>query len=120
MNARLWDFDVDGTTLKANHFAWLGSSISRVNGAPLGVALGCAIYKRFRKLGSLVPVRDTRVLHVRLESRAQLWKLLGIAVAQRYSRLRHPSRVEVPYPHHLEGSRCTNSGKLQIGYGMNL
>jgi len=31
MNARLWDFDVDGTTLKANHFAWLDSSISRVN-----------------------------------------------------------------------------------------
>jgi hypothetical protein len=25
MNARLWDFDVDGTTLKANPFVWLGS-----------------------------------------------------------------------------------------------
>ena len=47
----------------------------------LAGTLGCVIYKRSRKLGLLVPVRDTRVLRVRLEGRAQLWKLLGIAVA---------------------------------------
>jgi DNA-binding transcriptional ArsR family regulator len=42
--------------------------------------LGCAIYKQFRKLGWLVPVRDTRVVRVTLEGRAQVWKLLRIAV----------------------------------------
>jgi DNA-binding transcriptional ArsR family regulator len=46
----------------------------------LAGTLGCAIYKGFRKLGWLVPVRDTRALRVTLEGRAQLWKLLGIAV----------------------------------------
>ena len=33
MNARLWDFDVDASNLKANHCAWLDSAISRVNGS---------------------------------------------------------------------------------------
>ena len=42
--------------------------------------LGCAIYNRFRELGWLVPVRDTRVVRVTLEGRVQVWKLLGIAV----------------------------------------
>jgi hypothetical protein len=31
MNAHLWDFDVDGTTLKESHLAWLDDAIDRVN-----------------------------------------------------------------------------------------
>jgi len=46
----------------------------------LAGTLGCAIYKRFRKLGWLVPVRNTRVVRVTMEGRAQVWKLLGIVV----------------------------------------
>lgn len=46
----------------------------------LAGTLGCAIYKRFRELGWLIPVRDTRVVRVTLEGRTQVWKLLGIAV----------------------------------------
>lgn len=46
----------------------------------LAGTLGCTIYKRFRELGWLIPVRDTRVVRVTLEGRTQLWKLLGIAV----------------------------------------
>ena len=42
--------------------------------------LGCALYKRFRELGWLVPIRDTRVVRVTLDGRRQLWKVLGIAV----------------------------------------
>jgi hypothetical protein len=42
--------------------------------------LGCAIYKRFRELGWLIPIRDTRAVRVTLEGRTQVWKLLGIAV----------------------------------------
>jgi DNA-binding transcriptional ArsR family regulator len=42
--------------------------------------LGCAIYKRFRKLGWLIPIRDTRMVRVTLEGRTQVWRLLGIAV----------------------------------------
>jgi DNA-binding transcriptional ArsR family regulator len=44
-------------------------------------ALGCAMYKRFRELRWLLPVRDTRVLRITLEGRAQFWKLLRIPVA---------------------------------------
>jgi DNA-binding transcriptional ArsR family regulator len=46
----------------------------------LAGTLGCAIYKQFRKIGWLVPVRDTRVVRVTLEGRVQVWKLFGIAV----------------------------------------
>jgi hypothetical protein len=46
----------------------------------LARTLGCAIYKRFRELGWLVPVRDTRGVRVTLEGRTQVSKLLGIAV----------------------------------------
>jgi DNA-binding transcriptional ArsR family regulator len=46
----------------------------------LAGTLGCAIYKRFRELGWLTPVGDTRVVRVTLEGRTQLWKLLGIAL----------------------------------------
>jgi DNA-binding transcriptional ArsR family regulator len=46
----------------------------------LAGTLGCAIYKRFRELGWLIPVRDTRAVRVSLEGRTQVWKLLGIAV----------------------------------------
>lgn len=46
----------------------------------LAGTLGCAIYKRFRELGWLIPVRATRVLRVTLEGRTQISKLLGIAV----------------------------------------
>jgi len=46
----------------------------------LAGTLGCAIYKRFRKLGWLVPVRNTRGVRVTMEGRAQVWKLLGIVV----------------------------------------
>jgi hypothetical protein len=46
----------------------------------LAGTLGCAIYKRFRELGWLIPIRDTRVIRVTLEGRRQVWKLLGIAV----------------------------------------
>jgi DNA-binding transcriptional ArsR family regulator len=42
-------------------------------------ALGCAIFDRFRELGWLIPVRDTRVVRVTLEGRTQVWRLLGIA-----------------------------------------
>ena len=47
----------------------------------LAGTLGCSIYERFRELGWLVPVRNTRVVRVTLEGQAQLWKLLAIAVA---------------------------------------
>jgi DNA-binding transcriptional ArsR family regulator len=41
-------------------------------------ALGCAMYKRFRELGWVAPVRDTRLLRVTLEGQARLWELLRI------------------------------------------
>jgi len=47
----------------------------------LAGTLGCSIYERFRELGWLVAVRNTRVVRVTLEGQAQLWKLLAIAVA---------------------------------------
>jgi hypothetical protein len=31
MNARLWDFDIDGIILKENHLTWLDDAIDRVN-----------------------------------------------------------------------------------------
>jgi DNA-binding transcriptional ArsR family regulator len=43
-------------------------------------ALGCAMYKRFREMGWVLPVRDTRVLRVTVEGRARFWKLLRIPV----------------------------------------
>jgi DNA-binding transcriptional ArsR family regulator len=43
--------------------------------------LGCAMYKRFRELRWLLPVRDTRVLRITLEGRARFWKLLRIPLA---------------------------------------
>jgi DNA-binding transcriptional ArsR family regulator len=46
----------------------------------LAGTLGCALYKRFRELGWLIPIRDTRVVRVTMDGRTQLWKLLGIAV----------------------------------------
>ena len=46
----------------------------------LAGTLGCALYKRFRELGWLMPIRDTRVVRVTTEGRTQVWKLLGIAV----------------------------------------
>jgi DNA-binding transcriptional ArsR family regulator len=46
----------------------------------LAGTLGCSIYKRFRELGWLAPVRDTRGVRVTLEGRKQVSKLLGIAV----------------------------------------
>jgi DNA-binding transcriptional ArsR family regulator len=49
-------------------------------GHHLAGTLGCAIYKRFRELGWLIPIRDTRVVRVTLEGRTRVWRLLGIAV----------------------------------------
>jgi DNA-binding transcriptional ArsR family regulator len=46
----------------------------------LAGTLGCAIYKRFRELGWLISVRDTRIVRVTLEGQSQLWKMLGIVV----------------------------------------
>jgi DNA-binding transcriptional ArsR family regulator len=46
----------------------------------LAGTLGCSIFKRFRELGWLIPVRDTRVVRVTLEGQSQLWKMLGIVV----------------------------------------
>jgi len=46
----------------------------------LAGTLGCAIYTRFRELGWLIPLRDTRVVRVTLQGRTQVWKWLGIAV----------------------------------------
>jgi DNA-binding transcriptional ArsR family regulator len=46
----------------------------------LAGTVGCAIYKRFRELGWLIPVRDTRIVRVTLEGQSQLWKMLGIVV----------------------------------------
>jgi DNA-binding transcriptional ArsR family regulator len=45
----------------------------------LAGTLGCAIYKRFRVLGWLITIQDTRVVRVTVEGRTQIWKLLGIA-----------------------------------------
>jgi DNA-binding transcriptional ArsR family regulator len=42
--------------------------------------VGCGIYKRFRELGWLIPVRDTRMIRVTLEGQSQLWKMLGIVI----------------------------------------
>jgi hypothetical protein len=36
------------------------------------------MYKRFRELRWIVPVRDTRVVRVSVEGRAQLWELLRV------------------------------------------
>jgi len=47
----------------------------------LAGTLGCAMYKRFREMRWLLPVRDTRVLRITLEGRAQFWKLLRIPLA---------------------------------------
>jgi DNA-binding transcriptional ArsR family regulator len=46
----------------------------------LAGTLGCAIYRRFRELGWLIPIRDTRAVRVTLEGRTQIWRLLGIAL----------------------------------------
>jgi DNA-binding transcriptional ArsR family regulator len=46
----------------------------------LAGSLGCAIYKRFRDLRWLIPIKDTRVIRVTLEGRTNIWKLFGIAV----------------------------------------
>ncbi len=40
--------------------------------------LGREMYKRFRELGWIAPVRDTRAVRVTIEGRAQFWKLLRI------------------------------------------
>ena len=44
----------------------------------LAGALGCAMYKRFRELRWVVPVRDTRVVRVSVEGRARFWELLRV------------------------------------------
>jgi DNA-binding transcriptional ArsR family regulator len=44
----------------------------------LAGSLGCAMYKRFRELGWVVPIRNTRAVRATLEGRARLWELLGI------------------------------------------
>ena len=44
----------------------------------LAGTLGCAMYKRFRELRWVVPVRDSRVIRVSVEGRAQLWELLRV------------------------------------------
>jgi DNA-binding transcriptional ArsR family regulator len=46
----------------------------------LAGTLGCSIFTRFRELGWLIPVRDTRVVRVTLEGQLQLSKVLGIVV----------------------------------------
>jgi len=44
----------------------------------LAGTLGCAMYKRFRELRWVVPVRDSRVIRVSVEGRARLWELLRV------------------------------------------
>jgi DNA-binding transcriptional ArsR family regulator len=44
----------------------------------LAGALGCAMYKRFRELRWVVPLRDTRAVRVSVEGRRQLWELLRV------------------------------------------
>jgi DNA-binding transcriptional ArsR family regulator len=44
----------------------------------LAGTLGCAMYKRFRELRWLVPIRDTRVVRVTFEGGARVSKLLKI------------------------------------------
>jgi len=46
----------------------------------LAGTLGCAMYKRFRELRWLAPIRDTRAVRVTLEGRTRVAKLLGIAL----------------------------------------
>ncbi|HEY2351342.1 MAG TPA: winged helix-turn-helix domain-containing protein [Candidatus Acidoferrum sp.] len=46
----------------------------------LAGVLGCALYKHFREVGWLVPVRDTRIVRVTVEGRIRLWELLRIPV----------------------------------------
>jgi DNA-binding transcriptional ArsR family regulator len=47
----------------------------------LAGTLGCAMYKRFRELRWLAPVRDTRVVRVTVEGRTRVSKLLKIPLA---------------------------------------
>ena len=47
----------------------------------LAGTLGCAMYKHFRELRWVVPVRDTRAIRVTVEGRARLWDLLRIPSA---------------------------------------
>jgi DNA-binding transcriptional ArsR family regulator len=44
----------------------------------LAGTLGCAMYKRFRELRWVAPVRDSRAVRVSVEGRAQLWELLRV------------------------------------------
>jgi DNA-binding transcriptional ArsR family regulator len=44
----------------------------------LAGTLGCAMYRRFRELRWVVPVRDTRVVRVSVEGRARFWELLRV------------------------------------------
>jgi DNA-binding transcriptional ArsR family regulator len=44
----------------------------------LAGALGCATHKRFRELGWVVPIRESRAERVTMEGRARLWDLLRI------------------------------------------
>jgi DNA-binding transcriptional ArsR family regulator len=44
----------------------------------LAGVLGCAMYKRFRELRWVVPVRDTRVVRVSVEGRARFWEMLRV------------------------------------------
>ena len=46
----------------------------------LAGTLGCAMYKRFRELRWLAPIRDTRAVRVTLEGRTRVSKLLGISL----------------------------------------
>jgi DNA-binding transcriptional ArsR family regulator len=46
----------------------------------LAGALGCSMYRRFRELEWMVPVRDTRAVRVTLHGKKELWALLRIPI----------------------------------------
>jgi DNA-binding transcriptional ArsR family regulator len=46
----------------------------------LAGTLGCTMFKRFRELRWLAPIRDTRAVRVTLEGRTRVSKLLGISL----------------------------------------
>lgn len=46
----------------------------------LAGSLGCSMFKRFRELGWMTPVRDTRAIRVTLEGKRRLWDLLRVPI----------------------------------------
>jgi DNA-binding transcriptional ArsR family regulator len=43
--------------------------------------LGCAMYRRFKELKWVAPIRDTRAVRVTIEGKSRLWELLRVPIS---------------------------------------